>query len=77
MKKRIIEFSETRVITHRITVAYNDDKELDAAIENSDGYDIDEVAANMECYVTILGVYKDCDSHTDSIEFIGDYDVAR
>lgn len=75
MKKRIIEFSETRIVTHYITVAYNDDKELDAAIENSDGYDIDEVAGNMEGYVTLLGIDRDCDSYTDSIEFIGDFDV--
>lgn len=75
MKKRIIEFSETRVITHSITVAYNDDTELDAAIENSDGYDIDEVAEHMEGYVTLLDIDRDCDSYTDSIEFVGDFDV--
>ena len=75
MKKRIVEFSETRIVTHYITVAYNDDKELDAAIENSDGYDIDEVVGNMGCYVTVLDVDRDYDAYSDSIEFVGDFNV--
>lgn len=75
MKKRIIEFSENRIIIHRIIVAYNDDEELDAAIENSDGYDIDEVVGNIGCYVTVLDVDRDYDAYSDSIEFVGDFNV--
>lgn len=75
MKNRIIEVEETVKFRHRIFVAYNDEEELDMAIENMEGDYLDDIVESIDNYVTVTDVNKNYFENSDGIEYFDDYDA--
>ena len=75
MKRRIIEVEETVKFRHQIFVAYNDEEELDRAIENMEGDYLDDIVGSIGNYVTITNVNDDYYEDSDGIRYFDDYDV--
>ena len=75
MKRRIIEVEETVKFRHQIFIAYNDEEELDMAIENMEGDYLDDIIESIGNYVTVTDVNKNYYEDSDGIEYFGDYDV--
>lgn len=74
MQKRIIEVEETVKMRHQIFVAYNDEEELDKAIENFEGDNLDDVVESIGSYVTVTGVNEEFYGESDKIEYVDDYE---
>lgn len=75
MKRRIIEVEETVKFRHQIFVAYNDEEELDMAIENMEGDYLDDIVESIGNYVTVTDVNKNYFEDSDGIEYFDDYDA--
>lgn len=75
MKSRIIEVEETVKFRHQIFVVYNDEEELDRAIENMEGDYLDDVVDSIGNYVTVTNVNENYYEDSDGIEYFDDYDV--
>lgn len=75
MKRRIIEVEETVKFRHQIFIAYNDEEELDMAIENMEGDYLDDIIESIGNYVTVTDVNKNYYEDSDGIEYFDDYDV--
>ena len=75
MKSRIIEVEETVKFRHQIFVAYNDEEELDMAIENMEGDHLDDIVESIGDYVTVTDVNRNYFEDSDGIEYFDDYDA--
>lgn len=75
MKSRIIEVEGTVKFRHQIFVVYNDEEELDRAIENMEGDYLDDVVDSIGNYVTVTNVNENYYEDSDGIEYFDDYDV--
>lgn len=75
MKSRIIEVEETVKFRHQIFVAYNDEEELDMAIENMEGDYLDDIVESIGNYITVTDVNKNYFEDSDGIEYFDDYDA--
>lgn len=75
MKRRIIEVEETVKFRHQIFVAYNDEEELDMAIENMEGDYLDDIVESIGNYVTVTDINENYFEDSDGIEYSDDYDV--
>lgn len=75
MKSRIIEVEETVKFRHQIFVAYNDEEDLDMAIENMEGDYLDDIVESIGYYVTVTDVNKNYYEDSDGIEYYDDYDA--
>lgn len=74
MQKRVIEVEETVKMRHQIFVAYNDEEELDKAIENLEGDNLDDIVESIGSYVTVTGVNEEFYGESDKIEYFDDYE---
>lgn len=74
MQKRIIELEETIKTRHQIFVAYNDEEELDRAIENFEGDNLDDIAESIGNYVTVINVNEESYAESEGFEFYDDYE---
>lgn len=75
MKSRIIEVEGTVKFRHQIFVVYNDEEELDRAIENMEGDYLDDVVDSIGNYVTVTNVNENYYEDSDGIVYLDDYDV--
>lgn len=75
MKSKIIEVEETVKFRHQIFVAYNDEEDLDMAIENMEGDYLDDIVESIDNYVTVTDVNKNYFEDSDGIEYFDDYDT--
>ncbi len=73
MQKRIIELEETVKVRHQIIVAYNNEEELDKAIENLDGDHLDDIVESISNYVSIIDVNEGYYEESEEFEFFDDY----
>lgn len=74
MQKRIIELEETRRVRHQIVVVYNDEEELDRAIENFEGDNLDDIVESIDNYVTVTDVNEEYYEESEGFEFYDDYE---
>lgn len=74
MQKRIIELEETRRVRHQIVVVYNDEEELDRAIENFEGDNLDDIVESIGNYVTVTYVNEEYYEESEGFEFYDDYE---
>lgn len=74
MQKRIIELEETRNVRHQIFVVYNDEEDLDRAIENFEGDNLDDIVENIGNYVTITDVNEEYYQESEGFELYDDYE---
>ena len=74
MQKRIIELEETRRVRHQIVVVYNDEEELDRAIENFEGDNLDDIVESIGNYVTVTDVNEEYYEESEGFEFYDDYE---
>lgn len=74
MQKRIIELEETIRVRHQIVVVYNDEEELDRAIENFEGDNLDDIVESIGNYVTVTDVNKEYYEESEGFELYDDYE---
>lgn len=74
MQKRIIELEETVKVRHQIVVAYNDEEELDRAIENFEGDNLDDIVESIGNYVTVTDVNEEYYEESEGFEYFDDYE---
>lgn len=74
MLKRIIEVEETVMVRHQIVVAYNDEEELDRAIENMEGDHLDDIVDSISNYVTVTEVNENFYEESEDFEYFDDYE---
>ena len=74
MQKRIIELEETIRVRHQIVVVYNDEEELDRAIENFEGDNLDDIVESIGNYVTVTEVNEEYYEESEGFEFYDDYE---
>ena len=74
MQKRIIELEETVEVRHQIVVAYNDEEELDRAIENFEGDNLDDIVESIGNYVTVTDVNEEYYEESEGFEYFDDYE---
>lgn len=73
MQKRIIEIEETVKVRHQIFVAYNDEEELERAIENFEGDNLDDIVESIGNYVTVTDVNEEYYTESEEFEYFDDY----
>lgn len=74
MQKRIIELEETRRVRHQIVVVYNDEEELNRAIENFEGDNLDDIVESIDNYVTVTNVNEEYYEESERFELYDDYE---
>lgn len=75
MRKRIIELEETVKVRHQIFVAYSDEEELERAIENFEGDNLDDIVESIGNYVTVTDVNEESYAESEEFEYFDDYEV--
>lgn len=75
MRKRIIELEETVKVRHQIFVAYSDEEDLDMAIENYEGDNLDDIVESISNYVTATDVNEEYYAESEEFEYFDDYEV--
>lgn len=75
MQKRIIELEETVKVRHQIFVAYSDEEELERAIENFEGDNLDDIVESIGNYVTVTDVNEEYYAESEEFEYFDDYEV--
>ena len=75
MRKRIIELEETVKVRHQIFVAYSDEEDLDMAIENYEGDNLDDIVESISNYVTVTDVNEEYNAESEEFEYFDDYEV--
>ena len=75
MRKRIIELEETVKVRHQIFVAYSDEEDLDMAIENYEGDNLDDIVESISNYVTVTDVHEEYYAESEEFEYVDDYEV--
>ena len=75
MRKRIIELEETVKVRHQIFVAYSDEEDLDMAIENYEGDNLDDIVESIGNYVTVTDVNEESYAESEEFEYFDDYEV--
>lgn len=75
MRKRIIELEETVKVRHQIFVAYSDEEDLDMAIENYEGDNLDDIVESISNYVTVTDVNEEYYAESEEFEYFDDYEV--
>lgn len=74
MQKRIIELEETVKVRHQIFVAYSDEEELERAIENFEGDNLDDIVESIGNYVTVTDVNEEYYAESEEFEYFDDYE---
>lgn len=74
MQKRIIELEETVKVRHQIFVAYSDEEELERAIENFEGNNLDDIVESIGNYVTVTDVNEEYYAESEEFEYFDDYE---
>lgn len=74
MQKRIIELEETVKVRHQIFVAYSDEEELERAIENFEGDNLDDIVESIGNYVTVTDVMEEYYAESEEFEYFDDYE---
>lgn len=74
MQKRIIELEETVKVRHQIFVAYSDEEELERAIENFEGDNLDDIVESIGNYVTVTDVQEEYYAESEEFEYFDDYE---
>jgi hypothetical protein len=74
MQKRIIELEETVKVRHQIFVAYSDEEELERAIENFEGDNLDDIVESIGNYVTVIDVNEEYYVESEEFEYFDDYE---
>lgn len=74
MQKRIIELEETVKVRHQIFVAYSDEEELERAIENFEGDNLDDIVESIGNYVTVTDVKEEYYAESEEFEYFDDYE---
>ena len=74
MQKRMIELEETVKVRHQIFVAYSDEEELERAIENFEGDNLDDIVESIGNYVTVTDVNEEYYEESEGFEFYDDYE---
>lgn len=74
MQKRIIELEETVKVRHQIFVAYSDEEELERAIENFEGDNLDDIIESIGNYVTVTDVNEEYYVESEGFEYFDDYE---
>ena len=75
MYTRIIELEETVKVRHQIFVAYSDEEDLDMAIENYEGDNLDDIVESISNYVTVTDVNEEYYAESEEFEYFDDYEV--
>lgn len=75
MRKRVIELEETVKVRHQIFVAYSDEEDLDMAIENYEGDNLDDIVESISNYVTVTDVNEEYYAESEEFEYFDDYEV--
>jgi hypothetical protein len=75
MQQRIIELEETVKVRHQIFVAYSDEEELERAIENFEGDNLDDIVESIGNYVTVTDVNEEYYAESEEFEYFDDYEV--
>lgn len=74
MYKRMIELEETVKVRHQIFVAYSDEEDLDMAIENFEGDNLDDIVESIGNYVTVTDVNEEYYVESEEFEYFDDYE---
>lgn len=74
MHTRIIELEETVKVRHQIFVAYSDEEDLDMAIENYEGDNLDDIVESISNYVTVTDVNEEYYAESEEFEYFDDYE---
>lgn len=74
MQKRIIELEETVKVRHQIFVTYSDEEDLDMAIENFEGDNLDDIVESISNYVTVTDVNEEYYVESEEFEYFDDYE---
>lgn len=74
MQKRIIELEETVKVRHQIFVAYSDEEELERAIENFEGDNLDDIVESIGNYVTVTDVNEEYYAESEEFKYFDDYE---
>lgn len=74
MQKRMIELEETVKVRHQIFVAYSDEEELERAIENFEGDNLDDIVESIGNYVTVTDVNEEYYVESEEFEYFDDYE---
>lgn len=74
MHTRIIELEETVKVRHQIFVAYNNEEDLDMAIENYEGDNLDDIVESISNYVTVTDVNEEYYAESEEFEYFDDYE---
>lgn len=74
MQKRIIELEETVKVRHQIFVTYSDEEDLDMAIEDFEGDNLDDIVESISNYVTVTDVNEEYYVESEEFEYFDDYE---
>lgn len=73
--RHIIRVEETIKAYHNIIVDIDDDEQIDAALENTEGCDnLDDYVDAISDIIPVLEVHEECYIETDSLEYFDDYE---